>query len=77
LHGWKLWGSWIAANALAWLLAMPVIFAAASLGTPGAPLSWLALIAGLTFLLAGAIVGAIHGLVLVWLTLPSIPADQS
>lgn len=62
---------WVPANALAWMIGMPLIFAVASSVTPGASLPWLALVAGLAFVLTGAIVGAIHGLVLVWFTTPA------
>lgn len=61
-------GWWPPANALAWAVAMPLLFLAAGLPLPQeglAPL--LAAVLG-TIGLTGALVGAIHGAVLVWLT---------
>jgi hypothetical protein len=60
-------GWWIAANTVAWSVGMAIIFAGAgniptgNVG-PGTVLWLLAMLAG-----AGATVGAIHGVVLVWL----------
>jgi hypothetical protein len=58
---------WVPANAAAWALGMPLIFAAAG----GVPESAPALVIAVTVLaaiaLAGAVVGAVHGAVLVWL----------
>jgi hypothetical protein len=68
---------WVPANALAWMVGVPVIFAAASSVASGASLPWLMLVAGLAFALAGAIVGGIHGLVLVWLATPASPKDPT
>jgi hypothetical protein len=60
-------GYWLPANAAAWLLGMPVIFLGAQANEfTSSP----ALIAGaiaLALLAAGAIVGAVHGRVLLWL----------
>jgi hypothetical protein len=60
-------GYWLPANAAAWALGMPVIFLGAQANEfTSSP----ALIAGaiaLALLAAGAIVGAIHGRVLLWL----------
>lgn len=59
---------WLAANALAWGVAMPLIFLAAGLPLPQEGLGLLlAAILG-TIGLAGALVGAIHGAALVRLT---------
>ncbi|MDX2029294.1 MAG: hypothetical protein SF339_01395 [Blastocatellia bacterium] len=61
-------GWWLAANSLAWAIGMPVIFlgigAMHDLG-----MSFGGVIIGMlvTTVLAGAVVGAIHGLALVWL----------
>ena len=60
-------GWWLLANALAWMLGMPIVFLGASTigsGASGlgqfAPI-WLAMVA------AEAVVGAVHGWALVWL----------
>lgn len=61
-------GWWLAANALAWGVTMPLVFLAAGLPLPQEGL-WLLLAALLgTIGLAGALVGAIHGAALVRLT---------
>jgi hypothetical protein len=58
-------GWWIAANALAWALGMPIIFAGVSLVVDGhGPLAARAGGAAGTLALAGAVVGAVHGLFL-------------
>jgi hypothetical protein len=60
-------GWWITASALAWMLGMVVIF----LGTtfiPAEGINWqVALLLLLFVVAAGAVVGAVHGLVLIWL----------
>ena len=58
---------WIPGNAVAWAVGMPIVFVGAGLVPAGAGLAlWLAVIA-LTSLAAGLVVGALHGVVLVWL----------
>lgn len=58
-------GLWIAANALAWAVAMPVVFlGAGSVGRMGASTGPILFGMG-TILLAGAICGAIHGTFLI------------
>lgn len=61
-------GWWIPANALAWAAAMPLIFLAAALPLPRDGLLPLLAVAAAAIATAGAVVGAIHGAVLVWLT---------
>jgi hypothetical protein len=60
-------GWWIPANALAWMLGMVVVF----LGTSFIPVEGITVPVALLLLLfvgaAGAVVGAVHGLVLIWL----------
>ncbi len=60
-------GWWIPANALAWMLGMVVVF----LGTSFIPAAGMTVPVALILLLfvvaAGAVVGAVHGLVLIWL----------
>lgn len=58
-------GWWIPANALAWAAAMPLIFLATSLPLPQDGLAPLLAAAVTTIAAAGALVGAIHGVVLV------------
>lgn len=58
---------WVWANSLAWAAGMPIIFYAA--GLPGEGATFLEVLPYLlgSLLVAGAVVGAIHGVVLVWL----------
>jgi hypothetical protein len=60
-------GWWVLANALAWMLGMVVVF----MGTSFIPAEGITLPVALVLLLfvvaAGAVVGAVHGLVLIWL----------
>ncbi len=58
---------WMPANALAWAFGMVVIFAGIDAATStGFTLSTIVILA-LTLMCAGTVVGAIHGLALVWL----------
>ena len=58
---------WLPANAVAWMLGMPIIFLGAHLGSLGVNPIFIALGTGMSLLGAGAVVGAVHGRVLVWL----------
>lgn len=58
-------GVWIPANALAWALGMPLIFAATGSIQADTPPGQIALALGAGILLAGAVVGAVHGAFLV------------
>ena len=58
---------WLPANAAAWAVSMPVVFAGAQLGSSLESPAVIALVVALTLAGAGAIVGAIHGRVLLWL----------
>jgi hypothetical protein len=60
---------WIPANAAAWALGMPVVFIGAS-SVPTGGLPGLVATGVLTAAAAGAVVGAIHGLALLWLAQP-------
>jgi hypothetical protein len=60
-------GWWIPANMLAWLVGMPVIFWGIDLAQKSQPVIQAVLLMGAVLLLAGAIVGAIHGAFLVWM----------
>lgn len=60
-------GWWVLANALAWMLGMVVIFAGTSLIPPEGISIPVALLLLLFVVVAGALVGAVHGLVLIWL----------
>lgn len=58
---------WVGANAVAWTVGMPIVFFGAG-AVPEQASGWLlVLIIALTLLGAGAVVGALHGSVLVWL----------
>jgi hypothetical protein len=60
-------GWWVPANMLAWMIAMPIIFWAVDLAYK-MQTGWVIILFALAILLAvGALVGAIHGAVLVWL----------
>jgi hypothetical protein len=60
-------GWWVPANALAWGLGMVVVFAGAS-SVPGGLRLWaLAAWIGGSCLLAGLVVGGVHGVALVWI----------
>jgi hypothetical protein len=61
-------GWWLPANALAWAVAMPLIFVAAGLPLPDGGILPLLAVAMAVIAGAGALVGAIHGAVLVRLT---------
>jgi len=58
-------GVWIPANALAWALGMPLIFAATGSIQADTPPGQIALALGIGILLAGVVVGAVHGAFLV------------
>lgn len=61
-------GLWIIANALAWLVGMPLVFVAAA-NVPAGPITvWTVLLIVGVVLAAGAAVGAMHGLALLVLT---------
>jgi len=58
---------WLPANALAWAAGMPVIFAGAHVAAISTIHLVIIFAVGLSLLLAGTIVGAIHGRILVWI----------
>lgn len=58
-------GWWLPANGIAWAAGMPIIFAGIDLAQAGSNLVVSILIMALTLLITGAVVGAIHGYVLV------------
>ncbi len=60
-------GWWVLANALAWMCGMVVVFIGISLIPPTGVTVSVALLLLLFLVAAGAVVGAIHGLVLIWL----------
>ncbi len=58
---------WVSANAVAWAIGMPIVFFGAG-AVPEQASGWLlVLLILLTLLIAGAVVGAVHGCALVWL----------
>jgi hypothetical protein len=58
-------GWWVPANAVAWAVAMPLIFLAAGMPLPQDALAPLLAVVAAIIAGAGAIAGAIHGIVLV------------
>lgn len=58
---------WIPANALAWAFGMLVIFAGVDLAVSSGSGPMTVVILAVTLACAGAVVGAVHGLALVWL----------
>jgi hypothetical protein len=60
-------GWWVFANAVAWAPAMAVVFIGAGAVPPGGAGPGLVLVLLSTLAAAGAVVGAVHGLFLVWL----------
>jgi hypothetical protein len=58
---------WMAANAAAWAAGMPIVFIGAGSAPEGAAGVEVAAIVAATIACAGAVVGAIHGPVLLWL----------
>jgi hypothetical protein len=60
-------GWWMPTNALAWTAGMAVIFAAMSFVHESTPVVVLAITWAVSGILAGVVVAAIHGLVLIWL----------
>jgi len=60
-------GWWVLANALAWMVGMVIVFVGTSFILPEGVTLSVALMLLLFLFAAGAAVGAIHGLVLIWL----------
>ena len=60
-------GIWIPANMLAWLFGMPIIFWGIDLAFKMSTIWQSVLVTAVTLFVAGAVVGAVHGLILVGL----------
>jgi hypothetical protein len=58
-------GWWVPAQSAAWALGMPLVFFAAGSIPDGTPLPVVVAVVAGTLALAGAVVGAVHGVVLV------------
>jgi hypothetical protein len=58
---------WVGANAVAWAMGMPIVLFGAGYVAAQTSGALLVLLIALTLLVAGAVVGALHGCVLVWL----------
>jgi hypothetical protein len=71
-RGWR----WIAANSAAWALGMPIIFLVAGGLPPSLPVAAIVLLMLATLALAGAVVGAVHGAVLVRMLGEAVPATS-
>lgn len=63
-HVGRAW-RWLPANALAWAAGMPLIFAGIDLAQKGGSALAGVLVMGATIAIAGAVVGAVHGIALV------------
>jgi hypothetical protein len=69
---------WLLANAAAWAVGMPVVFAGAGAAPTGGFSLSFGVIAIAVIASAGAVVGAIHGIALVWLLhSPQLEAQSS
>jgi hypothetical protein len=66
-------GWWVLANAAAWTAGMAVIFIATGIVTAETPVVAMAAIWAVSGILAGVVVAAIHGVVLVWLLRTNAP----
>lgn len=62
-------GIWIPANSVAWMLGLPVVFIGATIPSADTPLPIIIILALVSVTAAGAIVGAVHGLALIRLSL--------
>jgi hypothetical protein len=60
-------GLWIPANSLAWALGMPLIFAGVNAAQATSSVVVALATIAIALILSGAVVGAVHGVVLVWL----------
>lgn len=65
-HARRAW-VWLPANAAAWALGMPIIFAAVDLAYQAGTIPGAAGIMAAALALTGAIVGGVHGVALLWL----------
>jgi hypothetical protein len=68
---------WIPANALAWMIGMPVIFIGPNALPEGAPAWRIGLTIGAVVMAAGAVVGAIHGYALIRFLRPARSIEPS
>lgn len=67
---------WIPANSLAWAFGMPVVFLGAGAVPADSSPVQLAAIGAVTLAAAGAVVGAVHGLMLLWLLRASLTSSR-
>lgn len=61
---------WLPANAAAWAVGMPIIFALIDLAQRSSSTAVIILTILMGLFITGAVVGAVHGLALVWLARP-------
>ncbi len=66
-HAWV----WLPANAAAWAVGMPIIFALIDVAQRSSSTAVIILTIFVGLFFTGAVVGAVHGLALVWLARPS------
>lgn len=70
-------GWWLPANGAAWAAGMPIVFAGAHMSAYATNPPVIALGVAATLALAGAVVGAIHGVVLLWLLSAPRPSPST
>lgn len=70
-------GWWFGANSIAWAFGMPLVFLVAGTVTEGAAIFQIIVTMLLTIAAAGGIVGAIHGIVLMWVVRPKYSGQKS
>jgi hypothetical protein len=70
-------GYWLPANAAAWALGMPVIFLGAQANELTSSPVLISGVVALALFTAGAVVGAVHGRVLVWLVSNPRPGENA
>jgi len=68
---------WLPANAAAWAVGMPTIFVGAHMSAYTSDPILISLGVGVSLLAAGAVVGAVHGGVLVWLLPAGAPSGEA
>ncbi|MBX3057041.1 MAG: hypothetical protein KF770_11270 [Anaerolineae bacterium] len=71
-HAWV----WLPANAAAWAVGMPLIFALIDLAQRSSSTAVIILTIFVGLFITGAVVGAVHGLALVWLARPLSAAED-
>jgi hypothetical protein len=68
---------WLPANSAAWALGMPIIFLAAQSNELNCPPAVIVAVIGLALFAAGAVVGAVHGWVLLHMVFPPCSGENT